>query len=86
MRLVVNQLKVHPFQSCGFQICQPAPLLIGPATVDFGTVSALSTTTRFFAATNTLKSSILVELDVSNVEELKQTAPLSQVGMRNRLL
>jgi len=34
-------------------------LSIGPTTLDFGTVSAISTTTKYFAVTNELKDSIL---------------------------
>ena len=36
-------------------------LSIGPSTLDFGTVSALSTTTKYFAVTNELKA-VLMQL------------------------
>jgi hypothetical protein len=53
-------------------------LSIGPSTLDFGTVSALSTTTKYFAVTNHLSESILVQMDISG-GVLKDSFPSSQV-------
>lgn len=54
-------------------------LSIGPSTLDFGVVSARSTTTKYFAVTNNLAENILVQMDTSNIKVLKDSAPSSQV-------
>ena len=54
-------------------------LSIGPSTLDFGKVSVLSSTTKYFAVTNHLSESILMQMDTSGISALKDSAPSSQV-------
>ncbi|KFP63270.1 Uncharacterized protein CXorf22, partial [Cariama cristata] len=53
-------------------------ILIGPSTMDFGEVCVYSTTTRELHVTNSLLVHIWIQMEIE-IDELKQTGPLSQV-------
>ena len=52
---------------------------VGPRLLDFGKVSAASRNVRYLAVTNPLLQSVHVVLAVTNLPELKDTEPVSQV-------
>ena len=55
-------------------------MAVGPRLLDFGKVSAASRNVRHLAVTNSLQHSIHVVLATAQLEELKDTQPVSQVS------
>ena len=53
--------------------------LDGFQVLEFGTVCVNSVRTKSFSVANDLEQNILVSIDVENIEELKQSSPLSQM-------
>ncbi|NWT95413.1 CFA47 protein, partial [Urocynchramus pylzowi] len=53
-------------------------VFIGPSTIDFGDVSVYSTTTKELHIINNLSVHIWIQIEIE-VEELRETSPLSQV-------
>ena len=52
---------------------------VGPRLLEFGKVSAASRNVRHLAVSNSLQHSIHVVLATAQMEELKDTQPVSQV-------
>jgi len=85
-KLGLSTFKLKPTSALEVKECSTSllpdeisKLSIGPSVMDFGVVSAMSSTTKYFAVTNELKKSIVINVKATMHEALKGSTPETQV-------